>query len=242
MAPISFKGFDGNASVTPDSSVVFFWRANEKHGMFCQWYTSTFYCDGHPFTTAEQYMMYRKAETFGDASTASAILKSPKKHPRQHKAMGRKVKGFDDDVWATAGTDAVVTGNLCKFTQNDTLRMGLMGTVGSVLAEASPNDAIWGIGFEKEFALENRHAWGANKLGKCLMIVRDIIQHMGDAQGLNKITSTDDIAQICSEKISNTSIESTTTEKATAGASNDNTTTEETSQQPSNPGHDQVQD
>ncbi|KAK7910733.1 hypothetical protein PG985_013214 [Apiospora marii] len=229
MASISFKGFDGNASVTPDSPVVFFWRASEKHGMFCQWYKSGFFCDGHPFATAEQYMMYRKAETFGDASTAAAILHSPKKSPRQHKAMGRKVKGFDDDVWAAAGIDAVVTGNLCKFTQNEQLRAGLMGTVGSVLAEASPYDAIWGIGFEKEFALENRHAWGANKLGRCLMIVRDIIQHMGNAQGLNKITTTHDIAQVCSKKEANANTDSTTTEETPLDTSKDDAGTDKAS-------------
>ncbi|KAK8135496.1 hypothetical protein PG984_003436 [Apiospora sp. TS-2023a] len=216
MSPISFQGFDGTASVTPDSPVVFFWVTNETHGMFCQWYTSSFFCDGNKFTTAEQYMMYRKAET-------------PKKSPRQHKAMGRKVKGFDDEIWATAGPDAVVTGNLCKFTQSPALRAALMGTVGSVLAEASPFDAIWGIGFKEEFALENRHAWGANKLGKCLMIVRDIIQHMENAQGLNKITGADDIAQVCSKKDSDTSVESTTTEKTPVAAKGDDTTVDETS-------------
>ncbi|KAK8047848.1 hypothetical protein PG996_015912 [Apiospora saccharicola] len=229
MSPISFQGFDGTASVTPDSPVVFFWATNETHGMFCQWYTSSFFCDGQKFTTAEQYMMYRKAETFSDASTAAAILHSPKKSPRQHKAMGRQVKGFDDEVWATAGPDAVVTGNLCKFTQSPALRAALVGTVGSVLAEASPFDAIWGIGFKEEFALENRHAWGANKLGKCLMIVRDIIQHMDNAQGLNKIASADDIAQVCSKKDSATGADGTTTEKTPPDAKDDDATADETS-------------
>ncbi|KAK8002435.1 hypothetical protein PG989_002154 [Apiospora arundinis] len=198
MPPISFKGFDGNASVTAESPVVFFWRTADEYGMFCQWYKSAFFCDGKNFTTSEQYMMYRKAETFGDASTAAAILNSPKKTPREHKAMGRAVKNFNDDVWDTAGIDAVVTGNLCKFTQNAALMTALMSTTGSVLAEASPYDDIWGIGFKEEYAMESRHAWGANKLGICLMIVRDIIQHMNDSQGFTKISSTDAIAQICS--------------------------------------------
>ncbi|KAK8017396.1 hypothetical protein PG993_013722 [Apiospora rasikravindrae] len=227
MSLISFKGFDGSASVTADSPVVFFWGTNEKYGMFSQWYTSSFFCDGNQFTTAEQYMMYRKAGTFGDASTAAAILKSPKKHPRQHKAMGRAVKGFRDDVWDAAGVDAAVVGNLCKFTQNAALMAALMGTTGSVLAEASPYDYIWGIGFKEEYAMDCRHAWGANKLGKCLMIVRDIIQHMSDSQGFHKITSTDAIAQICSDKQASTSGDRTVAEETPPDANDDTTALED---------------
>ncbi|KAK8110320.1 uncharacterized protein PG998_006777 [Apiospora kogelbergensis] len=227
MAPISFKGFDGSASVTADSPVVFFWRTADKYGAFCQWYKSAFFCDGNQFTTAEQYMMYRKAETFGDASTAAAILKSPKKSPRQHKAMGRAVKNFSDDVWDTAGVDAVVEGNLCKFTQIPALTKMLMGTTGSVLAEASPYDYIWGIGFKEEYAMESRQAWGANKLGKCLMIVRDIIQHMNNSQGLNKITSTGAIAQISSEEHTHASDDDAVTEKTSVSDVNQDSTAAE---------------
>ena len=34
---------------------------------FSQWYRSRFEADGHVFGCAEQYMMYGKAELFGDA-------------------------------------------------------------------------------------------------------------------------------------------------------------------------------
>ncbi|KAK8066898.1 hypothetical protein PG997_013645 [Apiospora hydei] len=227
MSSISFKGFDGSASTTPDSPVVFFWGTNETYGMFSQWYTAGFFCDEKRFATAEQYMMYRKAEAFGDAGAAAAILRSPKKHPRQHKAMGRNVKGFRDDVWDVAGVEAVVVGNLCKFTQNPALMAALLGTAGSVLAEASPYDHVWGIGFKEEYAMDSRHAWGANKLGKCLMIVRDIIQHMSDTQGFNKITSTDAIAQICSDRQTDTSADGTVPDKTRTDTNDTNTSVEE---------------
>ncbi|KAK7965896.1 uncharacterized protein PG986_000173 [Apiospora aurea] len=202
--PISFQGFDGSASTTPDSPVVFFWGTNETYGMFSQWYTAGFSCDGNRFATAEQYMMYRKAEAFGDAGAADAILGSPKKHPRQHKAMGRNVQGFRDDVWDAAGVEAVVVGNLCKFTQNPALTAALVGTAGSVLAEASPYDYIWGIGFKEE----------------------DMIQHMSGTRGFHKITSTDAIAQICSDKQTDTNAGSTVPDKTQTDTDDGNTAIE----------------
>ena len=39
--------------------------------------------------------------------------------------------------------------------------------------ETSPNDRVWGIGFDSEHALGNENEWGENKLGKALMRVRD---------------------------------------------------------------------
>ena len=42
-------------------------------------------------------MMHMKAITFNDYESATKILKSQK--PRQQKALGRKVKNFDEEVW-----------------------------------------------------------------------------------------------------------------------------------------------
>jgi hypothetical protein len=64
---------------------------------FSQWYRCAFSVDGNAFNCAEQYMMHGKAVLFGDNDVALEILVAD--HPRQHKALGRKVKGFDDAVW-----------------------------------------------------------------------------------------------------------------------------------------------
>jgi len=44
---------------------TFFWS-----GPFSQWYPAEFVVNGKKFTCAEQFMMYKKAEFFGDEETA----------------------------------------------------------------------------------------------------------------------------------------------------------------------------
>ena len=43
---------------------------------------------------------------------------------------------------------------------------------------ASPNDRIWGIGFNSEDAMDHQDEWGANRLGKALMKVRDKLRYV----------------------------------------------------------------
>lgn len=49
----------------------------------------------------------------------------------------------------------------------------LLATGERELAEASPMDRIWGVGFVEKDAGANRHSWGENLLGKALMTVRE---------------------------------------------------------------------
>lgn len=67
----------------------------------------------------------------------------------------------------------VERGNLFKFDQNEKLKKVLLETGDRILVEASPNDRIWGVGFNTEQALGKEDQWGENKLGKALMRVRE---------------------------------------------------------------------
>ena len=49
---------------------------------------------------------------FKDIPIAKQILAS--NNPKQHKALGRKVKNFDGGVWSGAAKVAVKTGNMAK--------------------------------------------------------------------------------------------------------------------------------
>lgn len=65
---------------------------------------------------------------------------------------------------------------LClQFGQNSKMRQKLFRTIGTTLAEASPMDAIWGIGLaEEDPAARDKSQWpGTNWLGIALMEVRD---------------------------------------------------------------------
>ncbi|MBX3154731.1 MAG: NADAR family protein [Deltaproteobacteria bacterium] len=140
---------------------------------FSQWYRCTFTDGDHTFLCAEQYMMHGKAVLFGDAETAAEILAAD--HPRKHKALGRKVRNFDDARWKAHRTEIVRAGNRAKFTQNPDLLAVLLATRGTTLVEASPYDRIWGIGLAATDArAQDPKQWkGQNLLGKILTELRD---------------------------------------------------------------------
>jgi ribA/ribD-fused uncharacterized protein len=68
----------------------------------------------------------------------------------------------------------MVAGNMAKFSQYAGLRQFLVGTGDRVLAEASPQDWIWGIGLPvgDERAVCPESWLGLNLLGFALMEVR----------------------------------------------------------------------
>jgi len=149
---------------------TFFFRPEAP---FSQWHPARFELDGHAFSCAEQYMMHGKAVLFGDAEVAAQILAAAT--PKQHKALGRKVRNFDDAVWKANRERIVIAGSRAKFAQNPVLRDALLATAGTELVEASPFDRIWGIGLA---ATDPRAAdpaqWrGQNLLGKILTVLRD---------------------------------------------------------------------
>jgi ribA/ribD-fused uncharacterized protein len=140
---------------------------------FSQWHPCTFTGDGHAFCCAEQFMMHGKAVLFGDAKIAAQILAAT--DPKQHKALGRKVAGFDAARWRAAREGIVKAGNHAKFTQNPALLATLLATRGTTLVEASPFDRIWGIGLAAtDPRASDPSKWrGQNLLGKILTELRD---------------------------------------------------------------------
>ena len=157
---------------------VFYWGHHAKpeqatKACFSQWYPCSFEVDGITYNCAEQYMMAGKARVFNDEDTLGKILSAS--DPKIIKALGREVKNFDTEKWATISKDIVVKGNLHKFAQNIKLFQFLRETGNRVLVEASPYDTIWGIGMkESDIGITNPHNWkGLNQLGFALMEVRD---------------------------------------------------------------------
>ena len=147
---------------------TFFWS-----GPFSQWYKSEFTIDGKKFCTAEQYMMYSKAIHFGDEEIAQKVMAT--RDPKKQKALGRQVKNFDATEWNRVARLYVFDGNYAKFTQNEDLLKILMATGDTVLVEASPYDAIWGIGMSEEEARKTpADKWkGTNWLGLAITKVRE---------------------------------------------------------------------
>ena len=154
---------------------TFFWQGGSP---FSQWHRSDFVVDGFQYTCAEQYMMHRKALLFEDKEIAQQIMQAGY-NPKEHKALGRKVKNFDPGMWEAQARVVVYNGNKAKFTQNPKLKEQLEATKGTLLVEASPYDKIWGIGLEKtDPRAHDRSTWnGKNWLGQVLTQLRyDLIK------------------------------------------------------------------
>lgn len=143
---------------------------------FSQWFSAGFELEGLHYATAEHYMMAEKARLFNDHVSVTAILQSPS--AAEAKKLGRSVQGYDDQLWLKHRFEIVVRGNLAKFGQNPALKAFLLGTAPRVLVEASPVDAIWGIGLVQDNpkAVQPEHWQGLNLLGFALMKVRDTLQ------------------------------------------------------------------
>jgi len=158
---------------------VFFW-GNQPHksgritaSCLSQWWMCEFTDGKIKFNCAEQYMMYHKALTFGDAEYAEKILQSSDQ--KQIKDYGRLIRNFDEKKWNMVKREIVINGNKLKFSQNSELKEYLISTGNRILVEASPYDKIWGIGMRSdEDGVTEPAKWkGQNLLGFALMEVRD---------------------------------------------------------------------
>lgn len=140
---------------------------------FSQWWMSSFKVDGIEYKSAEHFMMAKKAALFEDFEIMNKIIKA--NSPADVKKLGREVKNYNDTIWLENRYEIVKTGNFYKFSQNLELHKFLLNTNEKILVEASPVDAIWGIGLASDHKnANNPKEWkGLNLLGFALMEVRD---------------------------------------------------------------------
>lgn len=171
---------------------IFFFKDDEvPYGFLCQWYRCRFTDpdSGLEFSSAEQWMMWNKAQLAGDEASAKAIMSTTS--PRKQKQLGRDVSNFDVQAWDKIKLQVVEQGNYSKFTQGSnlvsmkmddegepvSLKSLLLATEERELVEASPFDRVWGIGFGAQQALVTpRQQWGQSLLGTALMNVRERIR------------------------------------------------------------------
>ena len=118
-------GSFGQSSLAMPKMTMFFGAENP----LSNWHPARFVVSDVEFHNAEMFMMYCKARLFGDEQTAKQILVA--KTPREHKALGRQVKGFDEGMWNQKRELYVRNGCYAKFSQNPHLRQFLLETAGT---------------------------------------------------------------------------------------------------------------
>ena len=176
--PLDLQALRRAAATGASLTYRFFWGHHARKdgalsdACFSQWWPARFSVDGQTYESAEQLMMAGKARLFGDDEMRARILATA--DPSRAKALGRQVKGYDEATWAAARLPLVTAGNVAKFGQNEPLRRYLLSTRDEILVEASPVDAIWGIGLAADHADARDPArWrGLNLLGFALMRAR----------------------------------------------------------------------
>jgi len=109
-----------------------------------------------------------------DEATAQKILAAP--GPAEAKALGRRVRSFDQELLERHCDAIVERGNFLKLSQDERLKEILLGTGNREIVETSPNDTFWGIGYDTESAEGNTENWNENRLGKVLMSVREMLR------------------------------------------------------------------
>ena len=137
------------------------------------WHRSNFVLDGVQYSCGEQWMMAQKAKLFGDEEIYNEIMGSHT--AKKQKDLGRKVRGFKENVWVEKRFSIVKKGLKAKFDQNPHLRTYLLNTGDQILVEANPCDPIWAIGLsEHDRRCHDPSKWkGLNLLGKILMEIRE---------------------------------------------------------------------
>jgi len=123
---------------------------------------------------SEKSIMLCKAALFQDGESFDLIASAST--PQECKKLGRGVRGFDEEVWARTVCAVAVTIVFQKFSSKHLAaeREVLLRTGEQLLAEASPRDALWGIGAgTHDDTLVYPARWrGANVLGYALMEAR----------------------------------------------------------------------
>ena len=154
-------------------NIICFHNPDEENGYLSNWYGCTFKVNGILFSSMEQFMMYKKAERFGDHLISHRILETD--DVAEIKSLGRQVTGYDDHIWNGIRQIIVYEGLLAKFSQNELLRRRLKMTEQMIFAKCVVKDQIWGIGLAMNDPRRyNINQWnGKNLLGYTLMMVRD---------------------------------------------------------------------
>ena len=114
---------------------VFFHNPDEENGYLSNWYISQFTIHDMSFSSMEQYMMYMKAKYFHDHEIAEKILSTD--NPATIKALGREVCNYNESYWNGIRQIIIYEGLLAKFSQNEQLKIELLNTQETILAECA---------------------------------------------------------------------------------------------------------
>lgn len=155
-------------------SIYFYSHTKSNYAYMSNFFPSVFVdTNGITYNCTEQYLMYHKCKLFEPTNNQLQQQILNEKSPAKIKALGRQIKNYNEQIWNQIRYQVMVNGLKLKFGQNPTIANKLIQTNPKMLYEASPNDNIWGIGFDAETAItKDKLLFGTNLLGHALVQVR----------------------------------------------------------------------
>ena len=165
--------------------VIGFYKCKRPFGQFSNFYYAPFvfnmpnFC--YPSTcwkqtivceVAEKAIMLVKAALMEDRIIFEEIIKT--EDPAAIKKLGQRVSNLSQQKWDEHVEAVAFEVTKQKFESSIDLRDHLLSTESHILAEASPDDRIWGIGIDiNDPRLQDPSQWkGRNILGNALMKTR----------------------------------------------------------------------
>ena len=154
---------------------VLFHGADESKGEFRNFSNMSLHkitIEGKDYLSVEHYYQAKKAEMF-DEESLEKILKA--KSTKAVKALGKKIKNFNQVEWDKSKYEIMKQGIKSKFVQYPELRKQLQETEDRKIGYADARNIYWGIG-SSESVEKSKHPekWrGKNMIGHILMELRD---------------------------------------------------------------------
>ena len=160
------------AAISDKKQMIIFHDVDKEYGFLSNWYPSEFELADQKFTSVEQYLMYRKAELFGDAEMQKKIMATG--DPAIIQKYGRLVKSFNSIVWDGFKQLILHEALDAKFRCNTELGDLLLATGDAILVEGTASDKVFANGLLRDDPDRfDMSKWkGKNLLGFTLMEVR----------------------------------------------------------------------
>ena len=164
-----------------------------KHSPLSNHYPAPFQLNGTLYNCSEQYIMQQKCLHFGDHELADKIMNVT--DPVEQKNLGKNIKNFDKKSWIKNAKRLIFDGIKQKVIQNLVVSNLLLHTDSRKIAEANPNDAVFGIGA----SLNDEKAWDIkawsntkNVMGKILEKIRSELKFGAVGHDHDSSTSSND--------------------------------------------------
>lgn len=150
--------------------IILFLKENDKYGWLSNWSKHSFYYNGIKFNSVEQFIAYKKAETFGDRTAMDNILET--KTPIKSRTAARQIRNFHYGKWKRLRSNIIYEALKLKTTQNPDIIENLRKLPKNARIGMADKDPHFGIGFTtNDKSAKDYVLWKENIVGEGWMYI-----------------------------------------------------------------------